>query len=365
MKINFITFDHRLTGGTRVIMEIINTLIDRGHEINLITFGNRKDLEWINLRAKIHLINRSFLQKIAGFLYRKAFGFKPWPEEEIRQILDVLPRADINVATISYSGFAVHRSQYGIPFHYFLHYEPLVREDWGKKKIMEEAYFIPTNKIANSSWLAGKIKKETGQDVAGLVFPAIDHKIFYPRREREPISKNRKIKIVSLAKDKWWKGFPDALRAVQIVRQAGYDIEFSAFGSRLNIDALPDDVKRIDFNFVGSKIDSALAEFYSQADILISASYFESFPLPPLEAMACGTPVVTTVYGTEDYAFDHKNSLVIEPQQPQKMADAIIELIENPGLYRQFVVEGIKTAKSFTWSAAADQIERIFKDKMK
>jgi glycosyltransferase involved in cell wall biosynthesis len=276
-----------------------------------------------------------------------------------------MPDCDINVATISYSGYAVSRSQKGVPFHYYMHYEPLVREEGYKKKIIEESYYLPTQKIVNSSWLSEQIKERTGQDVVGLVFPAIDHNIFYPRKEKPAERKGQKIKIVSLAKYKWWKGLPDALKAIQMVRNRGYDVDFQTFGGRFDKNTLPEEVRDIAFTFVGSKVNDQLAEFYSDADILISASYFESFPLPPIEAMACGTPVVTTVYGTEDYAFNRKNALVVEPKKPEEMAEAIIELIENEPLYNQLREEGIKTAKSFSWEKAADKMEEFFKESLK
>ncbi len=329
--------------------------------MSLVTFGSPEDLKWIDLRAKVYYANRSLPQKISGYLYRRAFGFQPWPEEETRQLLKVMPDCDVNVATISYSAYAVSRSRKGVPFHYYMHYEPLVREEGYKKRIIEESYYLPTKKITSSSWLSQQIKERVGQEAAGLVFPAIDHKIFYPRKEKIMERKGRKIKIVSLAKYKWWKGLPDALKAIQIVRDRGYDIDFQTFGAALNRNTLPKEVRNIKFTFIGSKINEQLAEFYSDADILISASYFESFPLPPLEAMACGTPVVTTVYGTEDYAFDRKNAMVVEPKKPEQIAEAIIELIENDALYNQLREEGIKTAKSFTWERAAEEIERIFR----
>ena len=365
MKINFTIFSTKLTGGTRVVMEIINGLAKRGHEINLLTFGKPEDLSWIDLRANVIYANRSFVEKVFGFLFRKAFGFQCFPEEETRQILKLMPDCDINVATISYSAYAVSRSKKGIPFHYYMHYEPLVREEEYKKRIIEESYFLPTKKIVNSSWLADMIKKNTEQDIAGLVFPAINHNIFYPRKRKKKEISKKKIKIVSLAKYKRWKGLPEGLKAIEIVRNKGYEIEFLTFGSVFSKDMLSRDVKNIEFTFVGPKVDDSLAEFYSEADILISSSYFESFPLPPIEAMACGTPVVTTIYGTEDYAFDHKNALVVEPKKPKQMADAIIELIENKNLYNKIREEGIKTAKKFTWDNATKQIENIFKEAIK
>lgn len=366
MRINFITFGHRLTGGTRVVMELINGLAKKGHKITLVTIGKPSELEWIDLKANVLYANRTFPEKVSGFIYRKIFGFQPWPEEETRKILKLLPESDVNVGTISYSGFAVHRAEAGLPFHYFMHYEPLVREDGGqkstagdnKKKIIEEAYYLPTFKIVNSSWLAEQIKKNTGNDSSGLVFPAVDHHLFNQQKKKEPLSKDKKVKIVSLAKYKWWKGTPDALRAIRLVREAGYNIDFSMFGN-FDPQALPEDVKDVEFNFVGSLKNEALAKFYNEADILISSSFFESFPLPQLEAMACGTPVVTTKYGTEDYAFHRQNSLVVEPQKPEDMAKAIMELIDDKAMYSKFIEEGTKTAKEFTWERTAEQFEAI------
>jgi len=358
MKINFITFSSKLTGGTRVVMEMINALAKRGHKVNLVSLGSPDDLQWIKLSARTYFVRRSLLEKICGFLYRKVFGFQPFPEEETRKILKILPNADVNIATISYSAFAAVRAPYGVPFHYFMHYEPLVREEGYKKKIIEESYYLPTKKIANSTWLARQIEEKTGGVVTGVVFPAIDHRIFYPRRKKDPLNKNRRIKIVSLAKYKWWKGTPDALRVVQMVRDAGYNVEFSMFGN-FDPKTLPDDLKDVPFNFVGFKKDNELADFYSNADILISTSYFESFPLPQLEAMACGTPVITTRYGTEDYAFSEENSLVVEPRKPEEMAKAIIRLINDPELYLKISLEGIKTAKNFTWENSAERMETI------
>jgi len=357
MKINFVIFSTKLTGGTRVVMEVINGLSDLGHEVNLITFGKPEDLDWIDLKAKVHYANRSFSEKVSGFIYRKIFGFQPFPEEQTRKLIKTMPEADVSIATISYSGLAVARSDKGTPFHFYMHYEPFVREPGYLKKIIEESYYLPTKKIVNSSWLAEKIKTETGQDIVGLVFPAIDHSIFYPRKKKDKLGKE--IRIVALAKYKRWKGVPEALETIKILRERGYKIRFSTFGTKFDKSMLPENVRNVEFDFVGRKANEDLAEFYSDADLLISSSYFESFPLPQLEAMACGIPVVTTRYGTEDYAVDGENCFVVEPHQPEKMADRVAEIIDNPNLYNKFSEAGIETASKFKWKKSVKQMEEI------
>jgi glycosyltransferase involved in cell wall biosynthesis len=358
MTINFIVLRSWLTGGTRFIMELINALVERGHIVNLVSLGEESELNWIDLKGNKYFVKRNFLQKVFGFLYRKVFGFQPWPEEQTRLLMKAMPKADVNIATMSYSVYAAYRTEHGIPFQFFMHNEPLVREKGYLNKVMTESYYLPTKKIVNSTWLAGQLKSVYHQDSVGMVFPAIDHKIFYLQNKKAPKNKTQKIKIISLAKYKWWKGTEDALKAIQIVRDAGYDIEFIMFGN-FDIKTLSNDVKNIPFTFVGSQKNESLAKLYHESDILISSSYFESFPLPQLEAMACGTPVVTTKYGTEDYVNDHQNALVVEPKKPEQMAKAIIELIDNPNLYRQFIEKGLKTAQKFTWDNAARDLEAI------
>lgn len=359
MKINFITVSCHLTGGNRVIMEIINGLAARGHELTLVTLDDPAKLNWIKLKAKVVSVRRSLIGRLANGFYRGAYGFIPFPEDETRNILRILPHADANIATMSYTGYAASRAPSGVPFHYYLHYEPMVREEGYKRKIMEETYFLPTIKIANSSWLVRMMKEKAHQESAGLVLPAIDHAIFNAPEPRKHPGKSRPIRIVSLAKHKVWKGFPDALRAIQMVRDRGYDVEFIAFGGLIPADNLPDDVKKTTCTFAGSKSNHDLANFYRSSDILISTSFFESFPLPQLEAMACGTPVVTTPYGTEDYAIHEKNALIAKAKDPKTVADALVRLIDDAALYERLSKEGIETAKTFTWESATLAMEKI------
>jgi len=75
--------------------------------------------------------------------------------------------------------------------------------------------------------------------------------------------------------------------------------------------------------------------------------------------MACGTAVITTKLGTEDYAYDCENALVIPPKQPEVLADAIIKLIEQPELAKHLATNGIETACNFTWHKATNRLEEI------
>lgn len=89
------------------------------------------------------------------------------------------------------------------------------------------------------------------------------------------------------------------------------------------------------------------------------SSWYESFPLPPIESMACGTATATTQYGTEDYAEDLSNALVVPPRRPELMADAIIRLLENRELALRLANAGVETALQLSWPAATDRLETV------
>jgi glycosyltransferase involved in cell wall biosynthesis len=76
--------------------------------------------------------------------------------------------------------------------------------------------------------------------------------------------------------------------------------------------------------------------------------------------MACGTPVVTTRYGTEDYARHEENSLVVMPRDIKAMAEAILRLLSDADLREKFRETGPQTAKRFTWEKTVDEFERLF-----
>ena len=88
-------------------------------------------------------------------------------------------------------------------------------------------------------------------------------------------------------------------------------------------------------------------------------SWYETFPLPPLEAMACGSAVVATALGTEDYAFDGKNSRVVQPRNPEALAEALLSIAQDPAFALRLAQAGLKTAAEHTWEKAVPKLEAI------
>ena len=353
MKINYTMFGTGLTGGVRVLLEIANGLVDRGHEVTITSLGSVNDHKWFPLKAEVNYVQRPFLKKIINYGLKRVFDIDIYPHPEIGELTKATPYCDINVATFCFTAFSVFASDKGVPFYHMQHYEPLFFDDVYSKKLAEETYYLPLNKIANSIWLKNQIKEKYGYNLP-VVNPAIDHKVFYPRE----VEKNTdKFKVLCFGKQTRWKGFPEALEAMKIVMKKREDVEFIAYGMKQ-----PSYKSEVPYKFVESPSDDELAGLYSSADIMICPSWYESFPLFPLEAMACGTPVVTTPYGTEDYAFHEKNCLVVPPKDPKALANAVLWLLEDGDMRENFRKEGPETAKQFTWDKTVDKVEKLFKD---
>lgn len=104
-----------------------------------------------------------------------------------------------------------------------------------------------------------------------------------------------------------------------------------------------------------------LVEIYGKAFGFLYPSIRESFGLPLLEAMACGTPIVASDRSAiPEVAGDHV--IYADPLDPQSIANGMLSLENDPDLYKEKVVGGLQRSKDFTWQATAAHTLAIYKD---
>ncbi len=104
--------------------------------------------------------------------------------------------------------------------------------------------------------------------------------------------------------------------------------------------------------FPGYVPDRDLLLFYNMAEVMVYPSMFEGFGLPPLEAMACGTPVVTTTGGSIPEVVGEA-AITVDPLDRKGMCEALARLLADPLYGAEFVRRGFERVKSFTWRRAA------------
>jgi glycosyltransferase involved in cell wall biosynthesis len=79
---------------------------------------------------------------------------------------------------------------------------------------------------------------------------------------------------------------------------------------------------------------------------VLCPSWYESFPLLPIEAMACGTSVITTPYGTEDYAIDGHTAIVVRPRVVSDFVVALDGLVRLPELRQRLARNGRQSRRA-------------------
>ena len=112
--------------------------------------------------------------------------------------------------------------------------------------------------------------------------------------------------------------------------------------------------------FPGYVADDDLPALYSMADLFVFPSLYEGFGMPPLEAMACGTPVVASnVSSLPEVVGDA--ALMVDPLDVAALADAMGRLLTDPDLRENMVRRGVEQARRFTWTRAAANLVDIYR----
>ena len=102
-----------------------------------------------------------------------------------------------------------------------------------------------------------------------------------------------------------------------------------------------------------------LPALYNLATCLAHPAWYEGFGLTPLEAMACGTPVVASNASSLPEVVGDA-ALTVDPADVEGWTDALRRLLDDPGLREELKGRGLERASSFTWSQAATATWQVF-----
>jgi len=149
-----------------------------------------------------------------------------------------------------------------------------------------------------------------------------------------------------------------ALRAkhpdVGLVIAGGKGWLYQRFFERLAALGLQDVVKR-----TGFVPDEQLPALLNAAEVFAFPSHFEGFGLPPLEAMACGVPVVCSNASSLPEVMGEAG-LLVPPDDKRAWVEALDRLLSDPALRQDLVVRGLARARLFTWETAARQTLAVY-----
>lgn len=209
---------------------------------------------------------------------------------------------------------------------------------------------------------------KVAEDKIKVVHLGVNLDVFYPQdktlcRSKLGLPLDRKI-ILNVAIEKWRKNVPNLVKAFALVNQKipqsilvriGYKTpEVADLISRLKITD-----KVLYFSNLPKEEDLTL--FYNAADLFVFPSYYEGFGLPPLEAMACGTPaLVANRTSLPEIVQDEQ--MWVDPDDPQEIADKIILLLSNPKLYQEAKQKALQQAQKFPWEKTVKETFEVYKE---
>jgi len=148
---------------------------------------------------------------------------------------------------------------------------------------------------------------------------------------------------------------PGLLRAWEVVRAEGLDVPLVLAG-----DPGPQAPREMPGTVRAGQVEiERLADLYSAAACFLYPSRYEGFGLPPLEAMACGCPVVT--YRNSSLpAVVGKGAMLVDDGDAAALGRAAAAILRNPGLADRLRHAGLARARAFSWRRTARETIRVY-----
>jgi glycosyltransferase involved in cell wall biosynthesis len=171
------------------------------------------------------------------------------------------------------------------------------------------------------------------------------------------------------------KGIDNVIRALALLQARGVDAELVVVGGNSEspnaiatpelgaLATLADELGvRERVRFVGRRGREQLNRYYSAADVFVTTPWYEPFGITPVEAMACGVPVIgAAVGGIRTTVQDGVTGFLVPPRDPRALAGRLAELAADPARRAALGAAGrVRAYRDYTWSRVATQIEDVY-----
>ena len=348
MRVTFVTPGLTPSGGARVVVEFANRLAGRGHQVSIVGLLIPHRSIGRELRGDVRFIQVAS----AGGRYLSITNVMAG----IRMACAV-PASDVIVATYTptvlpalIASRLLARGQ-----AVWLHQD--FPEQFTDRRLfrwlLRSAPARFDGVVTISEWMADNISRVSGVQ-ATLVGEGIsDADLFF--RQQWQGRENRQPVVTAVCDPRPWKGLDDLVAAFDIARNRLPHMRATVQSSFDRPAWIPEWLEW------RPGIDRAeLAHNIARGTLFVSSSWTEGFGLPPLEAMACGVPVLLTDSGgVREYARHKDNCVMTPPRDPNALARRIVELIEDPDTLTRIARAGRETARGFTWDGPVGRFESV------
>jgi len=153
------------------------------------------------------------------------------------------------------------------------------------------------------------------------------------------------------------------LQATKLLEDKGLDFVLELGGYAPEKFFLKDLAKKLDLKsvrFVGFVPDEEKARFLGSADLFAYPSLIEGFGFPPMEAMACGTAVITTSIPVFQELLG--DAVLMADPTPEAFATGIERLMKEENLRKEYANKGLERTRHYTWENAAERTMEVYRE---
>ncbi len=328
LKIAFITPTIGTFGAIREVVEVSNVLIGKGHKV-YIYHPEGGECKWLKCLAECRKLN-----SISFDSFDVLIGILDWQPELYTDFL----HTKSTIKAICLLGFEPT--------------EQMAQALRGETASPDKAQRMILDSIqkkflilADSSWQVEWIKKNVGY-AAGPAFGGINLSMFYPSKAAKP---QEEIKIIYSGDPRERKGTDTVETAIETIRKTYSGPKKIIFDS-----------------YWGKKFPQhLLVDFIQKGDIFLDGHRRAGWCNPVAEAIACGcVPVCTNIGASRDFALNRETALVVEMNDPQAMALAAIELIDDEELRKKLAENGLNHIQKFSYDNVVPVLEKVLVSKI-
>jgi glycosyltransferase involved in cell wall biosynthesis len=340
MRIIYLLAASYARGGIKVCIEHCNRLAEAGHEVSIL--GREAEPDWIDLRV-------------------------PWTRVEGRLGAE-LPACDVVVFSFYEQAYFLKDSALragAVPLYFaqgdeVLFGDPEVAADEKERAsiLAARASVLLPYPLATVSRVAAVRIEALGGRVTAVIPNGIDRAVFKPTARD-----NRVPRVFSVGSIRpLFKGVAEIIGALAKLKGDGLEFEFARASPEPEEDVeLP-----ISCEFHRNPPQEELARLYGTADVFVGASGNESFYLPPLEAMSCGTAVVCSdLPAVREYAEPNRDFLPFSPGDVPALARQLRRVLRHPQLRERLAASGLAAAERMDWRAIIPRLEKLFAELLK
>jgi len=307
---------------------------------------------------------------VSGFIFAFFLFFKLISVHK-RERIDILQVHD----STAFYGAYLFAKIFRVPITVFVHgwiYNPVRQKAY--KKSVTFIYKLNARFCARGADLIWAVSQEIAsgmrslgakEEKVKLFLNSIDLEEFKPQEVKPPLKEEKIVLFVGrFGKE---KGLEYLIRAVpEIVRQIP-EAKFNIIGDGVERNYFLNLSEQLGISdkvyFKGEVPNDLLPKYYSGGDILVIPSLSEGHALVPLEALACGTPVIgSRIDGIVETVVDNHNGLLIEPKDSNAIAQAVTNILVDENLLKRLSANARNSVEGFSWANRINELIEICED---